>query len=85
MRLIIPMSTHSYDFKFFKPLLTRYSAYSRESGQDKKHVQDLLLEQGETIHDALLNRNGRVYICGKVSMAEEVNNTIIEVIAKEAR
>ena len=66
-------------------VLTRYSAYSRDPKSPKKYVQNLVLEQGQNVYDILINRNGRVYICGKISMAQSVTEAIADVIAKHAK
>ena len=37
-------------------VLSRYSAYSRDVKRPKKYVQDLVVEQGATVYDVLINR-----------------------------
>lgn len=65
-------------------VLTRFSAFSREPNEAKKYVQDLILEEGKsTVADALIRRDGIVYICGKIAMAEAVHNAIVAVISRE--
>lgn len=65
-------------------VLTRYNAFSRQPGKPKKHVQNLIKEHGSTVFDVLMKRNGRVYICGKITMAQSVTEAIIEVISENA-
>ena len=65
-------------------VITRYSAYSRDKNVAKKHVQDLILEKADVVHDALIRQDGRVYICGKIAMAQSVTEAIIQVIAKKS-
>ena len=37
------------------------------------------------IYDILVKQNGRLYICGKVSMASSINETLKKVISENAK
>ncbi len=43
----------------------------------------MVKEEAKLVFDVLVNKDGRFYICGKISMAEAVNQAVIEVISKE--
>lgn len=49
-----------------------YPAYSREPGQKKTYVQDLLLNNVSQVCDMIVKKSGHFYICGDVGMAAGV-------------
>ena len=51
-------------------------------GQKKQYVQDLLKTKENLIYRFLFEQKGRVYVCGKIAMAEEVYNAIVDAIQK---
>ncbi|GAA5861124.1 hypothetical protein JCM1840_003088 [Sporobolomyces johnsonii] len=58
-------------------------ALSREEGQPKVYVQQLLREEGERIGDALVNHKGYAYICGDAgSMAKAVERELATILGK---
>ncbi|KAI5479383.1 hypothetical protein MNV49_003717 [Pseudohyphozyma bogoriensis] len=58
-------------------------ALSREPGQPKVYVQQLISEQADHIGDALVNKKGYAYICGDAKhMAREVEHQLEEILGK---
>ncbi|MGH0185974.1 UNVERIFIED_CONTAM: hypothetical protein FKN15_019885, partial [Acipenser sinensis] len=59
-----------------------YTAYSREPGQPKVYVQDVLRDRlaGE-VYRVLHEDGGHIYICGDVRMARDVSHTLKELFA----
>ena len=43
-------------------------ALSREPGESKMYVQDLLLRDKMVVYDVMANRGGHLYTCGKVTI-----------------
>ena len=66
-------------------MLKRYLAYSRMESEPKEYVQDKVRQNGQQIFADIILRQGRIYVCGKVSMAEEVNGELVNIIAKYGR
>ncbi|TRY71240.1 hypothetical protein DNTS_014985, partial [Danionella cerebrum] len=57
------------------------TAYSRQTGQPKVYVQDILQEQlSDKIIDVLHQKTGYIYICGGMRMACEVAATIQKIL-----
>jgi len=63
------------DFEF-----EREVAYSREPNQPKQYVQNLLTRDAAKIYEMWVRKGGYVYICGKISMAEGVENALKDVL-----
>ncbi|KAL5317223.1 hypothetical protein ACEPPN_014318 [Leptodophora sp. 'Broadleaf-Isolate-01'] len=58
-------------------------AFSREPGEGRRYVQDLLVEEGGVVVDALVERKGYLYICGDAKhMAREVEAVLESIIGK---
>jgi nitric-oxide synthase len=62
-----------------------YSAYSREPGQKKCYVQDLLAKNKADIYENIVNRQGHFYVCGDVRMAAEVTQTLELTLHKHSK
>uniref|UniRef100_A0A4W3IBC4 Nitric oxide synthase, inducible n=1 Tax=Callorhinchus milii TaxID=7868 RepID=A0A4W3IBC4_CALMI len=61
-----------------------YTAYSREPGTQKTYVQDILREKlASKVYSALHEEKGHIYICGEIQMAQDVAETLKEVVAKQ--
>ncbi|KAM4701870.1 nitric oxide synthase, inducible [Discoglossus pictus] len=61
-----------------------YTAYSREPGQTKTYVQDILKSKLENeVCRILLEEEGHVYVCGNIQMARDVAKTVKNMIAKK--
>ena len=74
------------DFAFHKAkhhLTDAFFAFSREDGQKKVYVQDLLKQQRDLIADVLINRKGYFYICGNTRMGQDIQNLLKEFIGQE--
>nr|ADT78701.1 inducible nitric oxide synthase [Ctenopharyngodon idella] len=57
------------------------TAYSRQPGQPKVYVQDILREQmKDEVFKVLHHNSGHLYICGGMSMAHDVAATIQEIL-----
>ncbi|KAH7408563.1 hypothetical protein DE146DRAFT_378664 [Phaeosphaeria sp. MPI-PUGE-AT-0046c] len=61
------------------------AAFSRDQRQ-KVYVQDLIRQQGQRVHDALVTHNGIVYICGSSGkMPQAIREALIEVFGSHGR
>lgn len=50
-----------------------------------KYVQDSLRLHGQQVAGLLLHERGHIYVCGDAkNMAKDVNDTLAEIISKEA-
>ncbi|XP_038059438.1 nitric oxide synthase, brain-like isoform X2 [Patiria miniata] len=58
------------------------TALSREKGKPKTYVQHILKNRGKEVFKSIQEKNGHFYVCGDVSMAADVCNTL-ESIASE--
>uniref|UniRef100_A0A8C4S096 Nitric oxide synthase n=1 Tax=Erpetoichthys calabaricus TaxID=27687 RepID=A0A8C4S096_ERPCA len=59
-----------------------YTAYSREPDQKKVYVQDILREHlSEKVFTLLYEKKGHIYICGDIRMAQDVAQTLKEILA----
>uniref|UniRef100_A0A8C1X7T8 Nitric oxide synthase n=1 Tax=Cyprinus carpio TaxID=7962 RepID=A0A8C1X7T8_CYPCA len=57
------------------------TAYSRQTGQPKVYVQDILREQlSDKVFEVLHHNPGHLYICGGMNMANDVAATIKEIL-----
>ncbi|KAK4700267.1 NADPH-ferrihemoprotein reductase, partial [Phenoliferia sp. Uapishka_3] len=60
-----------------------HTALSREPGQEKVYVQQLIAEQADHIGDALVAKKGYAYICGDAKhMAREVEKQFEDILGK---
>jgi len=53
-----------------------WAAHSREPQQPKRYVQDMLKQEAFDICEKMLSQKGHFYVCGDVSMAEDVCRTL---------
>ena len=60
-----------------------FLALSREEGIPKTYVQDLALKEADSIFELIVNENGHVFVCGDVTMAEHVNQTLRKLIQQK--
>ncbi|MGH0118446.1 UNVERIFIED_CONTAM: hypothetical protein FKN15_054298 [Acipenser sinensis] len=59
-----------------------YTAYSREEHTPKMYVQDILREQlASEVFRTLCEQRGHMYVCGDVTMAKDVLNTVQEILS----
>lgn len=63
--------------KRIKPFI----AYSREINKKKLYVQDLIMQESDTILKLLHNSKTHVYICGSPVMEKEVRNKLLMVLS----
>ncbi|XP_076367440.1 nitric oxide synthase [Tachypleus tridentatus] len=61
-------------------LTTVYTVFSRLPQKPKRYVQDKLREVGSTIFKKIMQERCHFYVCGDVSMAEEVSQTLKTII-----
>ncbi|KAG8450726.1 hypothetical protein GDO86_003122 [Hymenochirus boettgeri] len=63
-----------------------YTAYSRQPGQAKMYVQDILINnlESEVCH-ILLEQKGHLYVCGNFDMAKDVVKTLKGMISKKMK
>ncbi|GIY63295.1 nitric oxide synthase, salivary gland [Caerostris darwini] len=57
-----------------------YSAYSRIPDKPKRYVQHILREISDKVYKEVVQERGHFYVCGDVSMAEDVNQTLRAII-----
>jgi sulfite reductase alpha subunit-like flavoprotein len=57
-----------------------HTSLSREG--EKKRVNQLMLDDAEAIVNILIDQRGYYYCCGSSTMAESVNATMVQIIAK---
>nr|KAG5713275.1 hypothetical protein BaRGS_007802 [Batillaria attramentaria] len=65
-----------------KVLNDYHVALSREPGQPKVYVQDILFNHAEETFDLVVKRGGHFYVCGDVSMANDVTKTLEFILGK---
>ena len=61
----------------------RFTAYSRAPGKDKEYVQQLVKKQGDLVFEQIIKKRGYFYVCGKVNMAEDVREILIEIFQEK--
>ncbi|XP_076435250.1 nitric oxide synthase-like [Babylonia areolata] len=61
-------------------LTETYLALSREPGQPKVYVQDILFRNAKSTYEAVVKRGGHFYVCGDVSMANDVTKTLEQIL-----
>ncbi|NWQ82251.1 NOS2 protein, partial [Columbina picui] len=60
-----------------------YTAYSRQPGQAKVYVQDILQSELETqVYNLVHKEEGHLYVCGDVRMAKDVAQTLKGMLAQ---
>ncbi|XP_042331853.1 nitric oxide synthase, endothelial isoform X2 [Sceloporus undulatus] len=60
------------------------TGFSRDRNYPKTYVQDLLrMQLSSYVFQTLCQRNGHLYVCGDVTMASEVMQTVQQILAKE--
>ncbi|KAK1173522.1 nitric oxide synthase, endothelial-like [Acipenser oxyrinchus oxyrinchus] len=70
------------DMKCKEALSGVYTAYSREEHTPKMYVQDILREQlASEVFRTLCEQRGHMYVCGDVTMAKDVLNTVQEILS----
>ncbi|XP_002021672.2 nitric oxide synthase [Drosophila persimilis] len=58
-----------------------FLALSREPTIPKTYVQDLIEQEFDSLYDLIVQERGHIYVCGDVTMAEHVYQTIRKCIA----
>ncbi|XP_065076781.1 nitric oxide synthase isoform X2 [Ochlerotatus camptorhynchus] len=58
-----------------------FLALSREENVPKTYVQDLALKESDSIIDLIWNEKAHIYVCGDVTMAEHVYQTLRRILA----
>jgi len=64
--------------------ITRKAAFSQEPGVKKQYVQELILEDGSDMF-RMIRDGAAIYVCGKVSMAQAVQEAIIGLLQQYLR
>lgn len=68
-----------------KVSFSRDAAPEEEEEAPAKYVQDNLQHHSQQVARTLLQENGYIYVCGDAkNMAKDVNDTLVEIISKEA-
>ncbi|XP_071093891.1 nitric oxide synthase-like isoform X1 [Haliotis cracherodii] len=60
-----------------------YVALSREPGKSKVYVQDILHTNAKDVCHAIMKCGGHFYVCGDVSMADDVTRTLERILCEE--
>ncbi|XP_059613419.1 nitric oxide synthase [Phlebotomus argentipes] len=60
-----------------------FLALSREKNVPKTYVQDIALQEADSIYQLIVVEQGHVYVCGDVTMAEHVYQTLRKIIANK--
>ncbi|XP_075052853.1 nitric oxide synthase, inducible [Mixophyes fleayi] len=61
-----------------------FTAYSRQPGQAKTYVQDILKKNLEdVVYKTIFREEGHLYVCGNLDMARDVAETLKWIIAKK--
>ena len=58
----------------------REVAYSKEPWQPKQYVQNLITRDAAHVYELWQKKGGYIYICGKIKMAEEVGQAVLEIL-----
>uniref|UniRef100_A0A453YZV7 Nitric oxide synthase n=2 Tax=Anopheles gambiae TaxID=7165 RepID=A0A453YZV7_ANOGA len=58
-----------------------FLALSREENIPKTYVQDLALKEADSISELILQEKAHIYVCGDVTMAEHVYQTLRKILA----
>lgn len=59
-----------------------FLALSREARTQKTYVQDLAVQESESVYNLIVREKGHIYVCGDVTMAEHVYLTLRKIIAQ---
>ncbi|KAI8916279.1 cytochrome P450 [Gorgonomyces haynaldii] len=62
-----------------------FVAFSRQDGQPKKYVQDVVKEQATLLGGLLTQKNGTVYVCGAGAMSRGVKASLEGVFAAQGK
>ncbi|XP_071945021.1 nitric oxide synthase 1-like isoform X2 [Antedon mediterranea] len=57
-----------------------FTAYSREPGQQKTYVQDMLIQSSSQFYNYIMNNEGHIFVCGDVSMASGVYKAFLQIL-----
>ncbi|NP_001191505.1 nitric oxide synthase 2 [Aplysia californica] len=57
-----------------------HTAFSREPGQKKMYVQDMLRENAPEVLDLIVKQSGHFYVCGDVTMADDVKKSLEQIL-----
>ena len=69
--------------KVYSKIMNRFNAFSRESNLTKQYVSDVMQKEHQSIYHSLVEQNGLVYVCGKISMASSVFKTLVAIVAEQ--
>lgn len=58
------------------------TAFSRETGQPRRYVQDRIVEYAEDVIRLVEDEGANVYVCGRAGMAREVERAVGEMLKK---
>lgn len=66
--------------------LSYFTAFSRDGDKPKQYVQDLIRVNGARVCEALLQRNGKVYVCGSSgNMPKGVRRALLDVFVEHKK
>uniref|UniRef100_A0A8C1A2I1 Nitric oxide synthase n=1 Tax=Cyprinus carpio carpio TaxID=630221 RepID=A0A8C1A2I1_CYPCA len=81
MKKTVSEPQETLDMRDNSTLSSIITAYSRQTGQPKVYVQDILREQlNDKVFEVLHHNPGHLYICGGMNMAHDVAATIKEIL-----
>ncbi|KAI7282038.1 riboflavin synthase domain-like protein, partial [Hortaea werneckii] len=77
---------HEWDQLARDERLNVLAAFSRSKATPRKYVQDRIRDEGEAIHRALVENNGKVYVSGSSgSMPKGVREALVDVLVQYGR
>ncbi|KAI7213560.1 riboflavin synthase domain-like protein [Hortaea werneckii] len=77
---------HEWDQLAKDERLNVLTAFSRDEVTPRKYVQDRIRDEGEVIHRALVEKEGKVYVSGSSgSMPKGVREALVDVLVKYGR
>ena len=71
----------SMETELYSAILNRFDAFSGDVSEPKQYNYQRMAKQPELIYSSLVKRCGYVYVCGKISMADDVYKTLCSIIS----
>jgi sulfite reductase alpha subunit-like flavoprotein len=72
------------EYTSFAPYLTVHPSFSRDPDHKRQYVQDAIVAHSKQVYTALVEQNGRVFVCGRSgAMPKAVREAICEVLVRK--
>ena len=72
----------SKETKLYETFLTRFDAFSNDESYPKEYNYQVMDKQSRIVYNALVKQSGFIYVCGKITMADDVFKCVASIIAK---